>query len=1011
MSITKIAGLTWYLILIHSTFLSAQNAYQVQHFTRDDGLSSNGIKGLQWDDQTGFLWMATEGGLTRYNGVDFVNFTMTNTPELSSDRMLFLLKNLDGRIYCSDENGNIFFVMQNKLQYLGQVKVDTRTTTFRLTGLIASGKMLRQSSTRLPADFGFYFAKELLVPMNDSRIILFHQDSLYDYRLGVPNPRFLIATEKESSVFYLKDHLFVFHPQHGFYRADPDSLQKVPVPLEGWKEMSSPSLFWDNGMRNPILIAGSRAWLLDYEGGRLRSKLICTAVPQEDVISYAKYAEKEDILFLATHSQGIIVIRPQVLHPVKKVTFRRSKQISSYSQVALPGGAVLTNTGNILGGRPPSPALLPIRGDFNNFLLQTPDSVLWYSRNDTIYAYRYKTRQTTAIYAGAGSITDGFAQTEGDLYMADAVGIGLIRDNRIDYEYTYPKSDINSNAPFAMLELSPGLLAIANCNGLFRFNTQTYQLDTLLHLPGTCIRALWKYKGYLFVGTYGKGIYLARNNVFRQIPMDKSGYLREAHCFMPDRLGFCWISTNKGLFRVRPEDMIQAYEQQTGDIYYHYYGKADGLEITELNGGCSPCALALNDTTLSFPSMDGLVWVNPTLPASRLPDGDIYIDEFLADGQKQNITTLARPNLASSTRELQFSLGFPAWANKENLYIEFKLEPYSEEWKAVDIANPRLSFSNLPSGDYRLLLRKQGGFGQTNYTRKESSFRIAPQWYQQPWTWLLGLCLLIGIVMISVGWRTRQLRIRQGKLEKQIAEKTQELLIKNEELERTDHIKTRLISIISHDLITPLKFLHMTGNNLITRKNTLSEEIQQEVITEITNTSKELELLSTNIMNWIKYRNEDRRLARETFNLHELVNQLFGIFGAMARQKQIRLINAVDETLTIYQFIEPVKIVMYNLILNGINFTPGGYIRVSSAIILDGIDLIIEDTGVGMTPEQITNIMADHFIISSENVDRRKGNGLGYLIIKDLLKIIRGSLFIHSIKEKGTVVTVRLPVL
>ena len=63
-----------------------------------------------------------------------------------------------------------------------------------------------------------------------------------------------------------------------------------------------------------------------------------------------------------------------------------------------------------------------------------------------------------------------------------------------------------------------------------------------------------------------------------------------------------------------------------------------------------------------------------------------------------------------------------------------------------------------------------------------------------------------------------------------------------------------------------------------------------------------------------------------------------------------------------------------------------------------------------MTQEQINNIMADHFIISSANVDNRKGNGLGYLIIKDLLKIVRGSLFIHSVKEKGTLVTVRLPV-
>ena len=52
----------------------------------------------------------------------------------------------------------------------------------------------------------------------------------------------------------------------------------------------------------------------------------------------------------------------------------------------------------------------------------------------------------------------------------------------------------------------------------------------------------------------------------------------------------------------------------------------------------------------------------------------------------------------------------------------------------------------------------------------------------------------------------------------------------------------------------------------------------------------------------------------------------------------------------------------------------------------------MRDEGVGMTPDQIKNIMADQFIISSANVDNKKGNGLGYLIIKDLLKMMGAKL-------------------
>ena len=273
----------------------------------------------------------------------------------------------------------------------------------------------------------------------------------------------------------------------------------------------------------------------------------------------------------------------------------------------------------------------------------------------------------------------------------------------------------------------------------------------------------------------------------------------------------------------------------------------------------------------------------------------------------------------------------------------------------------------------------------------------------------MGLCLFTALVIGIVRLRTRHFKIRQNRLEQQIAEKTRELQSKNEELEKTDTIKTRLISIISHDLITPLRFLHLTGKSLIEKRHGLTEELQQEAIQEIATTSKELELLSTNILNWIKYKNEDRRMARESFNLHDLVTQLTGIFNAMAKQKKIGLINDIDEQLTLFQYIEPVKIVLYNLILNGINFTSEGYVRVSSTPGKEGVALLIEDTGVGMTAEQINSIMADHFIISSANVDNRKGNGLGYLIIKDLMKILRGNLSIRSEKDKGTRVTVWVP--
>jgi K+-sensing histidine kinase KdpD len=243
-----------------------------------------------------------------------------------------------------------------------------------------------------------------------------------------------------------------------------------------------------------------------------------------------------------------------------------------------------------------------------------------------------------------------------------------------------------------------------------------------------------------------------------------------------------------------------------------------------------------------------------------------------------------------------------------------------------------------------------------------------------------------------------------------VAEKTSELQQQNEILEKNNSIKTRLISIISHDIVTPLKFVTVAGKNLIEKRKLMSEELQQETIQEITNTSQELQLLSTNILNWIKYQNENRRLAKENFNLHEMTNQVLGVLYSLAKQKNLFLVNAVEKDLEVYQYFEPLKILVYNLITNAINFSEKGRIIIAAQPAADKLSISVTDEGVGMTAEQIKNIMADQFIVSSANIDNRKGNGLGYLIIKDLVKMMNASLHITSEKGKGTTVSIEMSI-
>ncbi len=282
-------------------------------------------------------------------------------------------------------------------------------------------------------------------------------------------------------------------------------------------------------------------------------------------------------------------------------------------------------------------------------------------------------------------------------------------------------------------------------------------------------------------------------------------------------------------------------------------------------------------------------------------------------------------------------------------------------------------------------------------------------WYQNGWLILAISITALGYISLVLFLRAKRFIIRQNVLRALVERKTKEIRRKNEELEKNDLIKTRLISIISHDIITPLKFLHLAGRNLVESHEQMTDELKMETLEEIVHTARELEMLSTNILNWIKYQNENRQLGKEDVRLNEMVRNIFSILNGMAKQKSIFLTNEVPEDFAIRQYAEPLRIIIYNLVVNALNFMEKGHITIVAKQLRNGMLIEVKDQGFGMTKEQINNILADQFIVSSANVDGKKGNGLGYLIIKDLLRVVEGNFSIKSAKNIGTTIKLFFP--
>ncbi len=1002
------------LFLSLPAFAQEPGLAQVQQFTTENGLPSNGIKGLQWDESTGFLWMATEAGIVRFNGVDFRSFTKENTKGIASERMMFILRNQQNEISISDMAGNIFSVRQNMpdLKYKAIPNSNPYSGNYYLVGT-SDRFFLQHRKDAIPARFSV--VTEKLISLSDTACLILQAGNLYYNSISLNNPRPLtIAENNISSFFKMNGQVFVFNNEKKAFILDVNKFSLTAIAIENSQAEWLPKfdlqskIYWETGMSHPILIENENAWEISFEKNRLVTSVIFSGIPSDALIRCVQYSAEKGLLFIGTDSKGLIVLKKSTVETKKRATINTKNRNSYYSQVALPNGSILTNEGDIINGKEAFKGDLPIKGKFTFYVSITNDSLLWYSQVEDklgyacLHQYNMVTRETK-IYNKI-KLEVVLLSTGGQLFAASNNGIGYINNDSLIYLKKYPN---NANfITYDIQELSSGTLAIATCAGVFRYQIKTHILDTLFQKDNACVRTLWKYKDYVFMGTYGSGFYIYKNGNTQQMPLDKNKYLSYAHCFVPDGKGFVWISTNRGLFKANLQELIDAYDYKNSMVYYHYFGNKDGMEMTELNGGCKPCALRLKNDIISFPSMDGLLWVNSDYANPVYPSGEVFIDEVIVDNKLTTPMEMATHPLPATTSDIAIKLAYSAWCNNENIYLEYQLND-TVQWKSVAYGDAaEIRFSNLPSGSYKLRIRKLNGFGPNNYSYKVLEFSIITPWYKRWWFYALLALSITGLFALYFRIRTNQYIIRQEKLEKQVAEKTSELQEQNEILEKNNSIKTRLISIISHDIVTPLKFVAVAGQNLLEKKSLMSEELQDETIREMTNTARELQLLSTNILNWIKYQNENRRLTKEQFHFYDLVNQVTGILHSMAKQKQLRLVNQVEEQLQVYQFFEPLKILIYNLLTNAINFAEKSDIHIN-AVLMDGeITITVSDQGVGMSADQIKNIMADQFIVSSANMDNRKGNGLGYLIIKDLIKMTGATLYIKSEKAVGTAVSV-----
>ncbi|TCC98085.1 HAMP domain-containing sensor histidine kinase [Pedobacter psychroterrae] len=220
--------------------------------------------------------------------------------------------------------------------------------------------------------------------------------------------------------------------------------------------------------------------------------------------------------------------------------------------------------------------------------------------------------------------------------------------------------------------------------------------------------------------------------------------------------------------------------------------------------------------------------------------------------------------------------------------------------------------------------------------------------------------------------------------------------------------KTRLLSILSHDLRSPLNSIQSFLEVLVDYDLAENEktEIKQALLKETKNT----QVMLFNLLSWTKAQMEGGVKVNLTgLNLNEVIVACLNLQQSTAMEKMITIENNVDRDMSIIADLDMLKLVVRNLLNNAIKFTrSGGEIIIKSEIKgAQGI-LTIQDNGIGIPPEQQKELFSVESN-STYGTNNEKGVGLGLLLCKEFTELQGGTISLISSTEAGTSFSLTFP--